>query len=43
MMKRWNQHLANATKKRGKGCRHFWNAIRLYGPGAFSHEVLEIR
>jgi hypothetical protein len=42
MMKRWNQHLANSRNKPGKGCRHFWNAIRKYGKEAFSHEVLEI-
>ena len=42
MLKRWNQHLNNASKKRGKGCHHFWNAIRKYGPQAFSHEVLEV-
>lgn len=42
MMKRWNQHLANAKAKRGKGCRHFWNAIRKYGKDAFSHEILEV-
>jgi len=41
MMKRWNQHLANARRKLGKGCRHFWNAIRKYGKDAFSHTVLE--
>lgn len=40
-MKRWNQHVYNAAKKSGKGCRHFWNAIRKYGKDAFSHEVLE--
>jgi hypothetical protein len=38
---RWNQHLQNALKKRGKGCAHFWAAIRKYGKDAFSHEVLE--
>jgi group I intron endonuclease len=42
MAKRWNQHLQNARKKRGRGCSYFWNAIRKYGPSAFSHEVLEI-
>lgn len=42
MLKRWNQHLQNAKKKAGKGCTHFWNAIRAYGSGAFSHEVLEV-
>ncbi len=42
MMKRWNQHLANAKAKQGKGCAHFWAAIRKYGKDAFSHEVLEV-
>lgn len=42
MMARWNQHVNNAAKKVGKGCRHFWNAIRAYGKNAFSHEVLEV-
>jgi hypothetical protein len=42
MLQRWNQHIANAKSKRGKGCLHLWNAIRKYGPEAFSHEVLEI-
>ena len=39
---RWNQHVQNSKKKTGKGCRHFWNAIRKYGKDAFSHEVLEV-
>ncbi len=42
MMKRWNQHVRNARYKPGKGCHHFWNAIRKYGKEAFSHEVLEV-
>ena len=42
MLFRWNQHLQNAKKKSGKGCHHFWNAIRKYGPEDFSHEVLEV-
>jgi hypothetical protein len=42
IMKRWNQHLINARSKRGKGCAHFWNAIRKYGKDAFTHEILEI-
>lgn len=42
MMGRWNQHVRNAQLKVGKGCHHFWNAIRLYGKNAFSHEVLEV-
>jgi len=41
MLFRWNQHVRNAMEKRGKGCAHFWAAIRLYGKDAFSHEVLE--
>jgi len=42
MLFRWNQHVSNAKKKSGKGCHHFWNAIRKYGKDAFSHEVLEV-
>jgi group I intron endonuclease len=42
MMKRWNQHVANAGRKTGKGCLHFWNAIRKYGKESFSHRILEI-
>lgn len=42
MLQRWNQHLANAKAKRGRGCLHFWNAIRAYGKDAFQHEVLEV-
>lgn len=42
MMFRWNQHLQNAKAKRGKGCAHFWAAIRKYGKNAFSHEVLQV-
>jgi group I intron endonuclease len=41
MLQRWNQHIANSKSKRGKGCLHLWNAIRKYGPAAFSHEILE--
>jgi hypothetical protein len=41
MMFRWNQHLSNAMHKHGKGCAHFWNAIRKYGKEAFAHEILE--
>jgi hypothetical protein len=40
MARRWNQHLANAKRKSGKGCHHFWNAIRRYGKDAFIHHVL---
>jgi hypothetical protein len=42
MMFRWNQHLYNIKSKQGKGCHHFWNAIRKYGKDAFSHEILEV-
>jgi group I intron endonuclease len=42
MLQRWNNHVLNAKKKSGRGCTHFWNAIRKYGKDAFSHEVLEI-
>lgn len=42
MMYRWNQHIQNAKSKRGKGCAHFWNAIRQYGKDAFSHEALGV-
>jgi len=42
MLARWNQHAYNAIHKPGRGCHHFWNAIRLYGKDAFSHEVLEV-
>ena len=42
MLFRWNQHVQNSKRKQGKGCFHFWNAIRKYGPDAFSHEVLEV-
>lgn len=41
MMARWNNHVRNANQKQGKGCLHFWAAIRKYGKEAFSHEVLE--
>jgi len=40
MLQRWNEHVYNAQSKRGKGCRHFWNAIRKYGKDAFLHEIL---
>jgi hypothetical protein len=40
MMQRWNAHLNNANSKRGKGCAHFWAAIRKYGKDAFIHRVL---
>jgi len=41
MMHRWNQHCAQAKSSKG-GRWHFPNAIRKYGPQAFSHEVLEV-
>jgi group I intron endonuclease len=41
ILQRWNNHVLNAHKKTGKGCRYFWSAIRKYGKDAFSHEVLE--
>jgi len=40
MMKRWNQHVSNAKAKKGKGCAHFWAAIRKYGKHAFIHRIL---
>ncbi len=40
MMERWNQHVYCAERKAGKGCAHFWAAIRKYGRDAFLHEVL---
>ena len=42
MLQRWNNHVLNAHKKAGRGCRHFWAAIRKYGKDAFSHEILEV-
>jgi len=42
MLQRWQEHVCNASKKRGKGCQHFWNAIRTYGKEAFSHHVLGV-
>jgi hypothetical protein len=33
-------HLLHARKKLGKGCHHFWGAIRKYSPDAFSHQIL---
>lgn len=39
--RRWSQHVTQS--KRLSGVRsHFLNAIRKYGPEAFSHEVLEV-
>ena len=42
MKQRWNQHILNAKSKTGKGCQHFWNAIKKYGKDAFSHQVLSV-
>ena len=39
--KRWNRHVFE-SKHVKIGYGHFHNAIRKYGPDAFSHEVLEI-
>lgn len=41
MMQRWNRHVYASIKVVKKGWSHFANAIRKYGPDAFSHEVLE--
>lgn len=40
MMQRWKIHISKAKSSKG-GRWHFPNAIRKYGPDAFSHEVLE--
>ncbi len=40
MLERWNQHVYDAGCKQGRGCRHFWGAIRKYGKEAFIHEVV---
>lgn len=41
MEKRWKNHVyAAKTSKNGKW--HFPNAVRKYGPEAFSHEILEV-
>lgn len=42
MLRRWNSHVWDAKKKSGQGCYRFWDAIRTYGPDAFSHKVLEV-
>jgi len=39
--KRWKNHICASKSAKG-GRWHFPNAIRKYGPEAFSHEVLEI-
>jgi group I intron endonuclease len=41
MSRRWHEHIQNSKHKTGKGCHHFWNAIRKYGKEAFTHRVLE--
>jgi len=41
MLHRWNQHCAQAKSSKD-GRWHFPNAIRKYGKGAFSHEILEV-
>lgn len=41
MERRWSQHVSQ-SKKRDGGWSYFANAIRKYGPDAFSHEVLEV-
>jgi hypothetical protein len=41
MMHRWNQHVAQAQNSKN-GRWHFPNAVRKYGPQAFSHEVLQV-
>lgn len=40
MEKRWKNHI-NVAKHSKNGRWHFPNAIRKYGPDAFSHEILE--
>ncbi len=42
ILQRWNEHVYNANRKKGKGCLYFWNSIRKYGKDAFTHEVLEV-
>ena len=34
--------MRNAKFKNGRGCHHFWNAIRKYGKGAFTHHILGV-
>lgn len=40
LLQRWNQHVYTANRE-ARGWSHFANAIRAYGKGAFSHEILE--
>lgn len=42
MEKRWVEHKYNALRRSRILCRYFHAAIRAYGPGAFSHEVLDV-
>ncbi len=42
MLQRWNQHVYSASRKDGKGCAHFWAAIRKYGKDAFEHQILQV-
>lgn len=42
LLQRWNQHVYSANHRKLGKQSHFWSAIVKYGPGAFSHEVLEI-
>ena len=39
MKKRWQRHIVAANANQNK--YHFHNAIRLYGPDAWTHEILE--
>jgi len=42
MLRRWNTHVYTAMRSTGKMVTsHFANAIRKYGKGAFSHQVIE--
>jgi len=41
MAQRWSQHVTQSRSTKN-GRWHFPNAIRKYGPQAFSHEVLEV-
>jgi len=41
MERRWSSHVTKSRSSKG-GRWHFPNAIRKYGPQAFSHEVLEV-
>ena len=40
-LRRWEDHVRSA-KRNQHGWSHFLNAIRKYGPEAFTHEVLEV-